>query len=98
MVDISGKFKDPAIFIGGDFNHACVAEALGDVGNFADIATGPTRGDNRLDIIYTNIAEKIFDSRPLPPLQANSGSESDHKCVYATADLGQDKDFIGWRG
>ena len=91
--DISGKFKDPAIFIGGDFNHASVGEALAEVGPFVEIDTGPTRGNDKLDIMYTNIAGSITEAGTLPPLQANLGAISDHKCVYAVADLGQDKDF-----
>ena len=91
--DIRGKFKDPAIFIGGDFNHTSVGEALAEVGPFGEIDTGPTRGNNKLDIMFTNIAESITEAGTLPPLQANSGATSDHKCVYAVADFGQDKDF-----
>ena len=90
---MSSVLNNPAIFIGGDFNHACVADALGNVGAFNDKATGPTRGMNRLDIIYTNVGEAVKDARTLPPLQSNSGTVSDHRCVYVECDLGQDKDF-----
>ena len=93
VAEMSSVLNDPAIFIGGDFNHACVVDALGDVGSFTDIATGPTRGANRLDIIYTNVGQTIKEVRVLPPLQANSGAVSDHQCIYAECDLGQDKNF-----
>ena len=39
------------------------------------------------------MGEAIRDTRTLPPLQANSGAVSDHRCVYAECDLGQNKDF-----
>ena len=93
VADLCCKERDPAIFIGGDFNHARIDEALNDVGCFKDISTGPTRGINRLDIIYTNMGDSIREARTLPPLRANSGADSDHRCVYAECDLGQDKNF-----
>ena len=93
VADLSSKLKNPAIFIGGDFNHASVVEALNDIGSFKEIATGPTRGKNTLDIMYTNMGNSITDARVLPPLRANSGMDSDHRCVYAECDLGQNKNF-----
>ena len=93
VAGMCGVLNNPSIFIGGDFNHTCVADALGDVGAFSDIATGPTRGMNRLDIIYTNMGDAVKDARTLPPLQSNSGTVSDHRCIYVECDLGQDKDF-----
>ena len=93
VADLCSKERDPAVFIGGDFNHATVIDALRDVGSFEDIASGPTRGANRLDIMYTNMGSSISDARVLPLLRANSGADSDHRCVYAKCDLGQDKNF-----
>ena len=93
VASLSTSLNNPAIFVGGDFNHTSMLEALNDVGTFQDINTGPTRNDNRLDIIYTNVSDDIKDARTLPPLQANSGALSDHRCVYAEWDLGPNKDF-----
>ena len=93
VASMSASLNNPAIFVGRDFNHACMSGALNDVGTFWDIATGPTRGDNRLDIIYTNVIGDIKDARTLPPLQANPGAVSDHRCVYAEWDMGQNKNF-----
>lgn len=90
---LCSKERNPAIFIGGDFNHATVIDALNEVGNFAEVATGPTRGENKLDIMYTNMGSDIRGARTLPPLRANSGADSDHRCVYAECELGQDKNF-----
>ena len=91
--EICSKFANPVIVIGGDFNHADFGESLNDVSNFKEVATGPTRGDNKLDLIYTNVPDDIVDARTLPPLQANNGVFSDQRCVYAECDLGQNKNF-----
>ena len=93
VADICGVLNNPAVFVGGDFNHASVAGALNDVGVFNDIATGPTRGANRLDVIYTNVGDSVSNARTLPPLQANTGAVSDHRCVYAEWDMGQNKNL-----
>ena len=90
---LCSKERNPAIFIGGDFNHAVVIDALMEVGDFTEISTGPTRGENTLDIIYTNMGSDIREARTLPPLRANSGADSDHRCVYAECKLGQAKNF-----
>ena len=39
------------------------------------------------------MGDSIKEACTLPPLRANSGDDSDHRCVYAECDLGQDKDF-----
>ena len=96
VAEMSSVLNDPAIFIGGDFNHACVVYALKDVGTFTDIATGPKRGTNRLDIIYTNVGQSIKDVRVLPPLQANSGAVSDHPASMLSATSGRTKTSSGW--
>ena len=93
IAEICTKFARPVVIIGGDFNHADVGAALNEVGNFSEVATGPTRGNNKLDIIYTNSAEDIVEALTLPPLQATSGAVSDHRCVYAACNLGQNKDY-----
>ena len=91
--EICAKFANPVIVIGGDFNHANFGEILNDVSNFVEVDTGPTCGDNKLDLIYTNVPHDIVDARTLPPLQANNGTFSNHRCVYAECDLGQNKNF-----
>ena len=93
IAEICSKLARPVVVIGGDFNHADVGNALRDVGNFREVATGPTRGNNKLDIIYTNSPDDIVEAMMLPPLQAATGALSDHRCVYAACNLGQNKDY-----
>ena len=74
--------KDPIVMIAGDFNHRDIQGALNEVGDFAFLATGPTRGNNTIDLVLTNCPEHHRDTRTLPPLDSQNGSASDHKCVY----------------
>ena len=93
ITEICSKFARPAIIIGGDFNHADVGGALKDVWDFSEVATGPTRGNNKLDIIYTNLTSETVAANTLPPLQAYDGALSDHRCLYAECSLGQNKNY-----
>ena len=96
IADLCSRERDPAVFIGGDFNHTRVEEALNEVGSFSDIPTGPTRGGNRFDIIYTNMGGAIKEASTLPPLRANSGADSDHRGVTLSAILARIRTLSGW--
>lgn len=79
------SFKDPLVLITGDFNHRDIGGALNEVGDFVPLATGPTRGANTIDIIYTNAHLAHKETRVLPPLEAGSGAPRDHRCVFTEA-------------
>ena len=95
VADMSSVLNNPAVFIGGDFNHACVADALKDVGAFTDIATGPTRGTTRLDIIYTNVGQSIRDVRVLPPSKQTPGPSATTAASMLSATLGRTRTLSG---
>ena len=61
--------------------------------------TGPTRGDNTIDLIFTNTpgAVKPEETRTLPLLQSAAGSNSDHKCVYKALSLPPARNFSSFR-
>lgn len=91
---------NPIIVIGGDFNHRDITSALNVAGELAAVPTGPTRGANWLDILYTNMGAGVSDMGTLPPLEGNSGSVSDHRCVYVELTAEPKKDFkwqVLWR-
>ena len=79
------SYGDPVILVGGDFNHWDITEALGGPVEFDQVVTGPTRGANTLDILYTNIQSRIIEQVVLPSLRSACGVPSDHQCVYAAA-------------
>ena len=56
--------------------------------------------NNTIDVIHTNIPSLIVESLVLPPLQANSGAFSDHRCVFAAAKFPEVRKFdwvMRWR-
>ena len=75
---IKSQFKDPLIVVAGDFNHR---ELSGNAG-LAAVPTSATRGDNTLDVVFTNYGGDVKEAKVLEPLQANDGSRSDLRCVY----------------
>ena len=44
---------NPVIYVGGDFNHRDIGPSLKLAANFELIDTAPTRGNNRLDLLYS---------------------------------------------
>ena len=88
-------FNNPIILIGGDYNHRDVSGAIRDADDFKLIPTGPTRGDNTIDLIFTNVPSAVIESetRTLPPLRAASGAFSDHRCVYVAATFPKARSF-----
>ena len=94
------SYRNPIIIVNGDFNHRDVGDALCEVEKFDLLASGPTRGMNTIDLVYTNCASNIKESATLPPLQAGGGAWSDHQCVYAAAEFVPAKKFkwiVQWR-
>ena len=76
-------YPNPLIFIAGDFNHRGLDRCMADHPGLTAIPTGPTRGTNTLDIIYTNFGEAVADACVLVPLQTDGGVPSNHACVSA---------------
>ena len=93
IASMKSSVGDPFIVVAGDFNHRSVESTL-EVGEaFQLIVTPPTRGPNCLDRMYTNFGASIIESGVSVPLQADGGCFSDHKCVYATAEFPQSRNF-----
>lgn len=80
-------YKNPIVMVTGDFHHRDLCGALNEVSCFAALPTGPTRGANTIDIIYSNKPEAHTEAHVLPPLQADGGALSDHQCVYTEAEF-----------
>ena len=47
------------------------------------VRTGPTRGPNTIDQIFSNVrAGDVAENLVLPPLQSVNGTNSDHRCLF----------------
>ena len=70
VASLKVSYNDPLIFVAGDFNHKDFAGALAKV------------DDNTIDLVFSNTSEDVKGNTILPPLQANTGAVSDHRCLY----------------
>ena len=82
---VRASYRNPVIFVTGDMNHRDIRTAINEVGDFTQLLSGPTRGDNTIDIVLSNVPDLHSETITLPPLQAGNGTFSDHKCVYTEA-------------
>ena len=84
---------NPVVVVGGDFNHRDVAGAITLAEEVTLVQTGPTRGNNTIDLVYTNAHETITEAHTVPPLESSAGAPSDHRCVYVAAEFPAQRNF-----
>ena len=85
--------KDPVIVIAGDLNHRDISGAVNLAENLTLLPSGPTRGNNTIDMVYTNVPEHVHECKTLPPQEASNGTRSDHRCVYVAAEFETERNF-----
>ena len=85
--------RDPVFIIAGDFNHRDISDAVGLVEHLTLVPSGPTRGANTINLVYTNVPECVRECITLPPLEAANGTMSDHRCVYVKAQFENERNF-----
>ena len=71
---------NPYFIVAGDVNRRDLGPAFDNYEDFGELDHGPTRGDEKLDRIWTNLLDNA-DTRVLPPLETELGTKSDHNCV-----------------
>ena len=76
------KYVAPYFIIAGDFNRRKIASELKEFGDLKLVKTGPTRGKNTLDLIFTNYPEMI---KEYDTLFNHEGVQSDHLAVHLMA-------------
>lgn len=86
-------YRNPLVVVGGDFNRRDFGPTLAEVDDLELVVTGPTRGTGTIDLVYVNLPEAVKENLVLPPLWANGGADSDHRCVYLAAELKDERKF-----
>ena len=76
--------RGPLIVLAGDINRHDIAPAFEDFLDFHYKNTPPTRGDERLDLIYLNDDSCGFECWAVPPLENDVGDQSDHLTLNAS--------------
>ena len=86
---IKNDLADPLIIIGGDFNQWDLEGALADFPDLWDLSAEPTRGNRRIDLIFTNLPKSTTEGKILPPLETddNIAAVSDHNILLASSEL-----------
>ena len=99
VLDIKRKVRDSYILIAGDFNQWDVGDALLDYPDLLEVPSPPTRGDRKIDKIFTNWHDDIHQSGCLPPLETDAPLEirttSDHKIQYLCSRI-EKREPIRW--
>ena len=82
---VKSKYSSPDITIAGDFNHRKIDNHLKEYPELKLVHTGPTRGRNTLDLVYTNFDEHIIEAKTIEPIANQVGVMSDHLAVHVAA-------------
>ena len=79
------SFKDCSVIVAGDFNQWKIQDISQDHPDLVEIPHGPTRGDRAIDRSFVNFGRAVQRSDSLPPLETETGQESDHRVAWAEA-------------
>ena len=87
------KYCAPYFIIAGNFNKRKIAVELREFTDIKLVRTGPTRGKNTLDLVFTNFPEFIKEFGTLPALFNADGVMSDHDAVHLLARIPRVPDY-----
>ena len=87
------KYCSPYFIIAGDFNKRKIAKELKEFCDIKLVKTGPTRGRQSLDLIFTNFPQFIKNCGTLPALFNAEGTCSDHLAVHLHARVPRVPDY-----
>ena len=91
-----GKHQDSYFVVGGGWNRADTDITFEDFSSITAIPTPLTRGDEKLDIFFTNMASSVVSTEVCPPLVPNvgrPGRPSDHDIVVVGVHLPRNRKF-----
>ena len=89
--------NNPLFIIAGDVNKRDFSPAFADYVDFNEVEHGPTRGNEKLDKIWTNQPLEQVHAGTLPPIETDMGIKSDHRCVVAQLWPEREKRFVWQR-
>ena len=84
IVEVKKKYKDPYLFIAGDFNQWKIEEPLQDFMDIREVEVGDTRGSRCIDRIFSNLGRSVTESGTLAPLETDEDEvrKSDHRVAF----------------
>ena len=97
VVEAKRRFKDPYVFVAGDFNQWDVGQALSNFADITEVDVGCTRNDRCIDKIFTNMSRAIIESGTLAPLETEGKDDeitrSDHRVAFAKLAIPRKESF-----
>ena len=69
--------------MGGDINKRKLGPAINDFPGIKKVTTGPTRGKNVLDVLYTVLIDNLVDAGVTDPIYNKEGTPSNYGVVFA---------------
>ena len=89
VLEMRQRYVNPYVVVTGDFNQWRIDQALEDYIDIVESDVGPTRGDRKIDRIFTNFPRSIIEAGSLPPLETDGPERkvSDHRIAYVGANL-----------
>ena len=99
VLTIKNKYEDQLILVAGDFNQWDITGALAEFSDMLEVVTPTTRGDRKIDKIFTNWHEHVEEGGCCPPLQTDAEdgpiTRSDHNVQYVFSRLPR-KEPVRW--
>ena len=94
LIQLRGRYNDPFVIVGGDFNKRDIKKATQDFPDIKPVHTPPTRGRNVLDIIATNANDLVVDCGVSEAIQSKDGVASDHKTVFCSLRMARVPEYV----
>ena len=102
ITEVKRKYKDPYLFVAGNFNQWEIEQPLQDFADVGEVDVGNTRGDRCIDRIFTNLRRSVLEAGTLAPLETEVGEDedreaarkSDHRIAYCKLNVPKLQSFV----
>ena len=81
ILQFKSAYEDPLIVVAGDMNRRNLGDGMVDYQDMREVDHAPTRGGEKLDLIFCNVPEESTWAEVLEPLETEQGVQSDHNTV-----------------
>ena len=82
VAEMKKSMKNPVFILAGDFSGRDIESGVCQTECLTPVNTGPTRGTRTLDVIYTNVKEKVKYGATTDPIETKNGTPSDRRSVF----------------
>ena len=91
VIELTEKMDGAYLIVTGDFNQWKLGDTLADFPTLWELNAGPTRGDRRIDLIFSNFDQNCTSGKIMRPLETELvegvQTSSDHNVVWMGAKI-----------